>query len=253
MITVAICDDEPIEVKALRHFLEIFSMRTQTPFHIREFKSGDQLLNFLATGERFDLYLLDIMMPGQDGIMLGKNIRNHDKESLIVYITSSPDFALQSYEVRAFYYLIKPLSEDKLFPILHEITNLVSDKKKREVAVKTRDGQVLIDFDNLMYAELSGRAIQYHVIGGEPVQSVTFSGSFKRVIEPILADNRFVMGGASFLLNLQYIRLVDKQGVVLTDYTRINLPKSACKGLSDKWNAWWLDHDGKEEKAKKQG
>ena len=62
-----------------------------------------------AFEEHYDIYLLDVVMPGLNGIELAKEIRSSDKAADIIFLTSSPEFAVESYTVKASNYLVKPV------------------------------------------------------------------------------------------------------------------------------------------------
>lgn len=72
----------------------------------------------LGAGKRFDLYFLDIFMDGVSGIDTARQIRSNDYNALIVFASTSDDFYRESYDLFAFHYLIKPITSDKLIPVI---------------------------------------------------------------------------------------------------------------------------------------
>ena len=74
-----------------------------------------------AREEPFSLYLLDILMPGVDGLAAAREIRTFDEAAQIVFLTTSPGFAYESYGVRALDYLLKPVDEELLFALLDKL------------------------------------------------------------------------------------------------------------------------------------
>lgn len=72
-------------------------------------------------GVNYQLLLLDILMPGFTGIQAAREIRTFDSETKIIFLTSSPEFAVESYGVDAFYYLLKHIREGDLFPVLDRL------------------------------------------------------------------------------------------------------------------------------------
>lgn len=85
---------------------------------MRSFQSGYELLDAVERSGSFDLYLLDIVMPEQNGIEVGLSIRKLDGLGLIVYLTTSPDYAVDSYLTNAFHYLLKPVRWEQMVSVL---------------------------------------------------------------------------------------------------------------------------------------
>ena len=85
------------------------------------FSSSAALLEHLRVRGTFDIYLLDVIMPGQNGIELGLSIREFDQGGRIIYLTASSDFAVDSYRAKASDYLLKPLDKSRLFQSLDNI------------------------------------------------------------------------------------------------------------------------------------
>ena len=113
---IAVCDDQTEELKDLTELLG----DRGTPVRVKSFRSAAALLD-AARHERFTLYLLDIMMPGLNGMDAAREIRGFDKAADIIFLTSSPGFAYDSYSVKALEYLLKPIRTKTLYPILDRL------------------------------------------------------------------------------------------------------------------------------------
>lgn len=242
VLKIALCDDDAKNRDVTHNLLEKYAKDRGLVFKIHCYSTGDELLHGVMEHGCYDLYILDIIMPKLNGIDAGLKLRRLDANGIILYLTSSRDFALESYEVHAYYYLLKPLVPDKLFSLMNEIVSLLEKKHSETIRIKTADGSILVTFDQILYAELSGRAVCYELADKNSIKSMTFSGSFKDVVEPLLADNRFFLCGASFLVNLYYIKMVDKAGALFTTGKYLELPKSACAKLRLAWSDYWLNN-----------
>lgn len=241
MLRIALCDDESKERQITGQLLEEYMAQHHLAARIREFASGQALLNAVEETGPFDLYILDIVMPGMNGIELGLALRKTDREGTVFYVTSSLDFALESYQVRAFYYLLKPVEKKELFSLLDEAMETMQKRREKSIQVKSHGGTVRLLFDSVLYAELMGRAVRYHLRDGSCVDSMTLTGSFREAVSPLLEDPRFLLCGASFVVNLYYVTMVDKNGVVLADGSSLGLPKAACTALRTAWSDYWLE------------
>ena len=119
MLRIAICDDEEQQLKQMVALLEAYlQSRTELKGQVETFLSGDALLERTEQSRGFDIYILDILMPELNGIETGHRLRALGMGGEIVYLTSSNDFAADSYDVRAFFYLLKPVDRKKLFHVM---------------------------------------------------------------------------------------------------------------------------------------
>ena len=135
MYQIVICDDCQDELDTLKEFVKNFFTERGLAHNVVEYTSPAVLLRDLKNGVFFDLFFLDIMMPGIDGISIGRQIRRLDAESPIIYLTNSPDYALQSYEVRAMNYILKPYREEKLIPILQNAIRSVNRNRSSQISI----------------------------------------------------------------------------------------------------------------------
>jgi two-component SAPR family response regulator len=115
MIRIAVCDDDSEELKTISSCVSKYVKELDIPFKISTFSEGQDLIeNINSSKESFDIIFLDIYMKFSNGIDIAKNIREFDEECKIIFITSSREHAVDSYDVRALYYILKPINEDKL-------------------------------------------------------------------------------------------------------------------------------------------
>src|SRR5574344_1361863 len=114
---IVTCDDDQAVIDNIK---AIIFRNDQAPkdIELTSYSNSTKLLSALEDGKDYDIFLLDILMPEINGMELAKAIRRTDKTSLIIFLTSSPEFAVDSYDVNAFGYLLKPVSETKLFALL---------------------------------------------------------------------------------------------------------------------------------------
>lgn len=205
-----------------------------------EFSSGPELLEALESEGRFDLYLLDVVMPEMTGIELGLQLRGRDADAVIIYLTVSPEYAVSAYETQAFGYLIKPVERSRLYQVLDRAIGSMEKRKDTCVSVKTRGGLQRAPLDEILYVELADRSVRYHMAGGELVDSVTLRGSFQAATAPMLEDSRFVLCGASFVVNLYYVAAVEKGSLRLSTGERIPLPRGSAAEAKRRWQEYWF-------------
>lgn len=101
MLQIAVCDDNIDELSNMVQLINLYRTSKNFSCEYAVFPNGFELVSALVKGKRFDIYCLDIIMPGFTGIDVAKEIRGFDKIAPILFFTSSPEFALESYSVKA--------------------------------------------------------------------------------------------------------------------------------------------------------
>ena len=241
MLHIALCDDENEQRQFTQQITEELLNKHKIAAKISVFSSARQLLNAVDEYGVFDLYILDIVMPEINGIDLGKALRTRDSKGTIIYLTTSPDFALESYETKAFYYLLKPVNKEKFSQVILDAINFHNKHHEESIQLKTHHGVVRLLFDDILYAELKNRAARYYLNDGNFVDTMTLSTSFKDAMQPLLEGNRFLLCGASFVVNLYYVKMVDKADIAFHNGKILSLPKAACSALRTVWSDYWLE------------
>ncbi|MGI5963037.1 MAG: LytR/AlgR family response regulator transcription factor [Lawsonibacter sp.] len=241
MLRIAACDDEENQLKQTASLLEDY-LRSRPSLHgqVETFQSGSALLTRVEDAGGFDLYVLDILMPELSGIDTGRHLRALRENSEIIYLTSSNDFAADSYDVRAFFYLLKPVNEGKLFQVLDGAVEKLNQRRNSAVVVNTADGSRRILLDHIRYIERVGRCMRYDCTDGT-VNSQTIRVSFREATSPLLADSRFYQCGASFVLNFQHVTGVNGQTALLDNGQTVVLPRTAATDFKKAWGSYWLE------------
>ena len=113
MLRIGVCDDDKEFLQRLVQMIHIWSDHSGIPTELYPFDNGDELISKNAAF-RMDIILLDIVMPLLNGMDTARELRAQDTAVKIIFLTSSPEFALESYEVRAQDYLLKPITYERL-------------------------------------------------------------------------------------------------------------------------------------------
>lgn len=194
---LALCDDQPQELESLLQLLQRWQEEHGTPLQYKTFRSAAELLH-AAEKERFTLYLLDVMMPGMDGMAAAREIRAFDETADIVFLTSSPDFAYASYGVHASDYLLKPIRADKLFPVLDRLRQRSRDPQD-DLLLKSGATLIRVPVSQLTYVEVMSKHLYYH-LSNETVHQIP--GTLKQCEPLLLSRPEFRQIHRSYIVNL---------------------------------------------------
>lgn len=214
---IAICDDMEEDVKYISSMVNMWAEKESITVAIETFPSAESFLFRYAEQKAFDILLLDIEMPSMSGIELAKRIRKENDAVQIIFITGYTDYIAEGYEVFALHYLVKPLSETKLFEVLNRAV-LKIRKNEKALFLSLAGEMVRIPIYEIKYLEVQQNYVTVHSKKDYTVKKTL--GEFEREL-----DERFYRMGRSFIVNLSFIDKITKTDVFLSDGSVIPLPR----------------------------
>ena len=241
MINITICEDDKLQQKQLEDLIDSYiNNHPDLPCKYKSFVNAEALLGYINFEKKFDIYLLDIVLPNMNGMELAKKIRNQDRKAVIIFITAEKEFALDAFGVQAFDYLVKPISKEKFYRLFDRISALYETAQPRSVFVKTPNGLENMYLDNLEYAEHSRRRILYHLNNLTTIESNTLRQPFSKEVEEIVQDERFIVCGPSFMVNLHLIKSIQKETIIFKSGEEIIPPKKYFNIIKEAWFNYWM-------------
>lgn len=229
MLQIAICDDDIDELSNMVQLITLYRTSKNYSFDYAVFHNGFELVSALEKGKRFDIYCMDIIMPGFNGIDVAKDIRNFDKTAQILFFTSSPEFALESYSVKAINYILKPISKEKLFFTFDEMLERMKTEKGEDAfIVKSNEGIQKILISNLVFAEVIGRYVFYHLRSGRVIECIE---PFTSVCNNLLNYGCFIKPHRSYLVNMQYVDTIENHQITLQTLSSIPIAQGKAKEM----------------------
>lgn len=233
MIHIAICDDSKQERQILTSLFKRYQELHATPLQIHIFQNGFSLLDAIDQGKRFDITILDILMPGENGIEIARNIRASGTDTEIIFLTSSPEYAVDSYEVKAQNYLLKPVTEEKFFASIDSILAELDEKDTASFIIYTTEKQYSrIRVSSLVYGEVTHRTITLHLADQTMISAVMTFTEFQDILK---AYPDFIYPHRSYAVNMHYIQYVTKSDIILTDGQKIPLSRNNYTKISEQF------------------
>ena len=233
MIHIAICDDSKQERQILAALFKRYQELHATPLQIHIFQNGFSLLDAIDQGKRFDITILDILMPGENGIEIARNIRASGTDTEIIFLTSSPEYAVDSYEVKAQNYLLKPVNEEKFFASIDSILDELDEKDTASFIIYTTEKQYSrIRVSSLVYGEVTHRTITLHLADQTIISAVMTFTEFQDILK---AYPDFIYPHRSYAVNMNYIQYVTKSDIILTDGQKIPLSRNNYTKISEQF------------------
>ncbi len=241
MLQLAVCDDNIDELSNMVQLINLYRASKNFSCEYAVFPNGFELVSALEKGKRFDIYCLDIIMPGFTGIDVAKEIRGFDKTAPILFFTSSPEFALESYSVKAINYVLKPISKEKLFFTFDEMLEQIRVEKDEDaIIVKSNEGIQKILISNLTFAEVIGRNVFYHLHSGKVIECAE---PFSSVCDTLLKYRCFMKPHRSYLVNMQYVDTIENHQVTLQTLSSVPVAQGKAKEIKEQYLAYQMERE----------
>lgn len=239
MLHIAVCDDNVDDLSNMIELIDLYRTSRYLNCEYAVFSNGLDLISALEKGEQFDIYCLDIMMPGFTGIDAAREIRSFDKRASIIFFTSSPEFALEGYSVRAVNYILKPVSEEKLFATFDELLDRIKFEKEEDtIIVKSKEGVQKIVLASLVFVEVIGRNVLYHLWSGKVIEC---REAFAPVCDQLMKYEVFMRPHRAYLVNMQYINTIDKHNISLQTLALIPIAQGKAKEMKQQYLTYQME------------
>ncbi len=229
MLTLCICDDEPKDVSYIKALAERFAREhPEFPLRIQTFSSSFDLLEHLEKTGGFDLYLLDILMPHLKGVELAKRIRSRGEAAEILFLTSSPEYALDAFGVAACGYLLKPVEKEKFDEVLLSAAHRLCRPEDPSFLLKTREGLRKVPLRELVVVESFNHDRVCSLTDGSKLVT---SDTLVLLMQRLSSDPRFFSPHRAYIINLEHITALNATDVLLSNGQRVPVSRSSFAAL----------------------
>lgn len=222
---IAICDDNISDLSNIISIINDYKEQRKDRYTI-EYTAFVNAVDFIAaleSGQLYDIALLDIIMPMLSGMAAAKEIRQFNQELKIIFLTSSPEFAVESYSVEAYYYALKPIWRDKLFILLDKIFSELEISSTTSILIKSKTGLRRIHMKRLEYAEVITRSIFYHLTDGSVIEAL---GSMTDLEKDLSSYSCFIKPHRSYIINMDHINTVGQKEIKMQSLAVVPLAKA---------------------------
>lgn len=215
-VKIAVCDDDDYQRNRIIELVRKGFEKTDYIESIDRFESGEE---FLASDrDKYDLVFMDIYMDGINGMETAKELYSGNKRTKIVFCTTSADFGVESYDVEAMRYLLKPIEEEKFFAVLDFFFKNFAAKKT--ITVKCDRIDETIALDDIVWIESQGHKSVIHTVNGEYTTRISLSQFYEE-----LEAFGFMKPVRYALVSVNEIVGTPNKTLVLSDGTEFDIPK----------------------------
>lgn len=203
-ISCIIVEDEPKAIKLLESYISHYESLDL----LASFRNGLKAIEFLAK-TKVDVIFLDINMPHVSGTQIAKLIHEHSK---IIFTTAYSEYAVESYELNAFDYLLKPISLDRfntsVAKLLKEDFNKNSNKieinEADTIIIKSGSSMHRTKIDDILFLEKDGNYMTYHTKGNKILARESINEALEKL------PPHFIQCHKSYIINTSQVNIIEK-------------------------------------------
>lgn len=213
MLHITICDDEKSQLALLDSLVTEWAKHQKYELEIHLCQSADQFLFWQEDHKESDILLLDIDMPGMDGLSLARSLRSKGEPVQIIFVTGLTDYILEGYDVEAVSYLIKPLKKEQLFSCLNKAKERCGQKAP-SLLLEIPGGLARIKLADICYLESDAHDTQVHSV--LPPNTIRCKTGIRELEKQLQAQSgSFFKIHRSYLVNLSYINKITRKDVFM--------------------------------------
>lgn len=235
MIKIALCDDDSQFVSKITGLIQfLLKNGTESPV-ITSYVNPMALIAAISDGERYDVYILDVEMPGRSGLDVAKIIREYQPNAPLLFLSSHLNYATEGYKVQALRYVSKLDLENALPEALHQAIATIEKADICSIMVQHYQNYTRILYRDILYVQKMQRSIQI---------VTDRQGIFKdnRGIKELYSkidDHRFIFTDRAYFVNLDYVQELDGSWLVMTNEDRVPVSRPMMPSVKQAMIALW--------------
>lgn len=228
MFEIIICDDDDTCLRETNELVNIWSNEISAPVSIKAMSNVDKLIEYCGKNSP-DVILLDIMMPFINGMDAAKEIRGKNTTSKIIFLTSSPEFAIESYDVDASGYLLKPVDREKLYKLLDKCLSAVS-KPADSIAVHTAFGYQNVLMHHIEFLEAQNKKVMLALYDGKRLEAIGKLSDYEKLLT---VEKGFFKCHRSYIVYMPAVEHFSATELDTKSGTKISISRGLSKSFQD--------------------
>ncbi len=236
MLKISVCDDEAEERKRITDNLRVYTAAHYE--HGVEFDVYSSALEMLEAFDRSgapDIALLDICMPGMLGTELARDILRFSKNTDIIFLTTSSDYAVDAFSIHAADYICKPYTQEQFDAALERV--IVRREQKTWILLRCEGELHRVALEDILYIETRDKRHEVSLASGRKLSVWSLPA---QVQESIMGKKGMTMCGSSYIVNLNHVRCFSGTDLVMDDGTLIPVPRRCRAELKQAYFDFYL-------------
>ena len=239
-MTICYCEDESAQAKAFAIKIDQWAKNKNIEVHADLFESAEEYL-FKAEQNSYDVIFLDISMRGQNGMELARQIREKEKDVILVFVTSDASYVFDGYEVGAYRYLMKPVDEKKLWEILDYARTQKEVEEENYILVKKDSQSVRVNLKDIIYIEAQKHYVNLCM---ENKESINIKTAFTELLQETQEkSDTILLTHRSYAVNIEKVVRIGRTECVLSDSSVIPVSRSFYKEVNEAFIKYHLGRE----------
>ncbi len=227
MYHVAICDDEVVFIDKISELLQEYAKKKKLNFQFHTFSDPSALQDEIIDGSVYDIYLLDVEMPGLDGFSLAKQIKASHPLVPILFLTSHIEMSREGYKVDALRYVSKLSLKEELIEALDAAFTKAEKAEKSHLIISHYHDLVRISYDEIIYIQ---RVMRYLEIHTSRQGTIKTGRGIKEIFDKI-GDERFVFVSRSCFVNLDHVQQLSETFIKMDTDESLPISRKMLPGV----------------------
>ncbi|MCD8118601.1 MAG: LytTR family DNA-binding domain-containing protein [Lachnospiraceae bacterium] len=233
-LRIAVCDDSMIDREQLAKTLRACDSAAEPECY----GSGKDLLAAAGKMPPIDIAFLDIYMPGENGMEIAGSLRALSPTTGIVFVTTSPDHAVDAFSLDVLHYLVKPVSADGVTEALRRLS-VLRTKNRPLIAFSSGGRSRTVYLDEIIYVQSMGHAKEVNLTGGRQIRVWMPLEELEAKLGPT-----FLKLNRSFLVNMEQIEQMGMDACMLRDGTRLEFARRERSAIRAAYDSYLFDRLG---------
>lgn len=233
MLHIAVCDDQTDHIKIIRSAAEHYTIKKDIEATIYEYNNPLIFLEELDQIGGYDILLLDICMPGILGTEAAKEVRRRRDKTEIIFLTTSDEFAVDAFALKATHYLLKPFTQAQFDEAMDRAVIQFTSGQRKKITLKLERGMLqMIDIDSILYIESAGHTQSVYMENEEYIEARLSLTQLAEELE-LAAPGQFINPYKGFLVNQKAIVTIEPKQITLRYGKSLPLSRGSFRQLQE--------------------
>ncbi len=231
---VAIVDDERTFAEQVRELAEACLGEQEEDYEVKTYELPTELLWDLQEGEYFDVYLLDVEMPGMDGLALANQIRQRYEKPYIIFVTAHMQYSIKGYEYGVFRYITKDALRENLPVALWTIAGKLRTRQEKYYVLEQYSRIRKLFYDDIYFMRKEGKYTYFRTRDGECRDRKPLSQVLRE-----LDGEEFVCVDKSCAVNLKHVMQLEGSNIVMRGGEQLPVSEPRARQVKKILSVYW--------------
>ena len=237
MLNIAICDDDALILSKVEELVGVFFRTHCIEIKMQSYQLSENLTYDLQDGLYYDLFLLDIEMPGISGMEIPQQIKSFLPNVRIIFVTSHTEYAIDAFELSIFRYVPKSNLEVKLTTAVTDAAKLIELETGQEYTIQTAKRMEKIPYKDIYYIQRDGKNASIVSSAGTAKVRKSLQQMFDELNTP-----EFIFIDRGYIVNIIQIMKISDGMAVLKNGEQLPISRSHLQEVKRQINQFWGAH-----------